>query len=48
MKYGWIVVIIVMLWKLIFSSGNEVRTDIVGSIGIVSMWIAIDVGFDCG
>ncbi|EGP5708615.1 DUF4176 domain-containing protein [Enterococcus faecium] len=45
MKYGWIVVTIVMLWKLIFPSSNEVRTDVVGFIGLVSMWIVADIGF---
>ncbi|MFQ6343905.1 DUF4176 domain-containing protein [Enterococcus faecium] len=45
MKYGWILVTIVMLWKLIFPSSNEVRTDVVGFIGLVSMWIVADIGF---
>lgn len=45
MKYGWIVVVIVMVWKLIFPSSNEVRTDVVGFIGLVSMWAVADIGF---
>ncbi|EOH54287.1 hypothetical protein UA3_02306 [Enterococcus faecium EnGen0263] len=43
MKYGWLVVIIVALWKLIFPSSNEVRTDLVGFIGILGMWLAMDI-----
>ncbi|EOS7735201.1 DUF4176 domain-containing protein [Enterococcus hirae] len=45
MRYGWIVVVIVMVWKLIFPSSNEVRTDVVGFIGLVSMWVVTDIGF---
>ncbi|EMF0380369.1 hypothetical protein DUC50_RS12315 [Enterococcus hirae] len=45
MRYGWIVVVIVMVWKLIFPSSNEVRTDVVGFIGLVSMWVVYDIGF---
>lgn len=42
-KYGWVVVIAVIIWKLVFPSGNEIRTDIIGFVGIVIMWIAIDI-----
>ena len=45
MRYGWIVVVIVMVWKLIFPSSNEVRTDVFGFIGLVSMWVVTDIGF---
>ena len=44
MRYGWIVVIVVMGWKILFPS-EGVRTDIVGFIGIVGMWTAINIGF---
>ena len=45
MKYGWLVVIIVALWKLIFPNSNEVRTDLVGFISLLGMWIVADIGF---
>ncbi|MFG5464426.1 hypothetical protein ACFJZL_01350 [Enterococcus faecalis] len=44
-KYGWIVVIVVMVWKIIFPGSNEVRTDIVGFLSVLGIWIAIDIGF---
>ncbi|EJZ8467044.1 DUF4176 domain-containing protein, partial [Enterococcus faecalis] len=44
MKYGWIVVIVVMIWKILFPGSNEVRTDVVGFIGAIGMWSVIDIG----
>ncbi|NBA63250.1 hypothetical protein [Enterococcus mundtii] len=43
MKYGWMVVIIVMIWKFVFPNSDEVRTDFVGFIGMLGMWIAMDI-----
>ena len=43
MKYGWIAVICVVLWKFIFPNTTGVRTDIVGFIGVVAMWFIMDV-----
>ncbi|WP_438723877.1 hypothetical protein [Enterococcus sp. AZ172] len=43
MSYGWIVVIIVMIWKFIFPSGNTSRTDMIGFINIFAMWIAFNI-----
>lgn len=43
MKYGWLVVICVVLWKFIFPNTTGVRTDIVGFIGVVAMWFIMDV-----
>ncbi|MBO1086230.1 MULTISPECIES: hypothetical protein [Enterococcus] len=42
-KYGWMVVIIVMIWKFVFPNSDEVRTDFVGFIGMLGMWIAMDI-----
>ncbi|MGG5314198.1 DUF4176 domain-containing protein [Enterococcus sp. DIV2381] len=43
MSYGWIVVIIVMIWKFIFPSGDTPRTDMIGFINIFAMWIAFNI-----
>ncbi|MDN6070975.1 MAG: hypothetical protein L0I48_07250 [Lactococcus plantarum] len=43
MKYGWIAVIGVVLWKFIFPNTTGVRTDIVGFIGVIAMWFVMDV-----
>lgn len=43
MKYGWLAVIGVVLWKFIFPNTTGVRTDIVGFIGVVAMWFIMDV-----
>lgn len=43
MKYGWIVVIGVVLWKFIFPNTTGVRTDIVGFIGVIALWFVMDV-----
>ena len=42
-KYGWIVVILVVVWKFIFPNTTGVRTDIVGLIGVITMWLIVDV-----
>lgn len=44
-KYGGIVVIVVILWKFIFPNTTGVRTDIVGLVGIVAMWLILDIAF---
>ncbi|MBE9388587.1 hypothetical protein INS83_05020 [Vagococcus salmoninarum] len=44
-KYGWILVVIVVLWKILFPNTTEVRTDIVGFISIIAMWIVLDIAF---
>ncbi len=44
-KYGWIIVIVVILWKFIFSNTTGVRTDIVGLVGIIAMWLIVDIAF---
>nr|WP_242586649.1 hypothetical protein [Enterococcus sp. DIV0869a] len=44
-KYGWIVVIIVILWKFIFPNTTGVRTDIVGLVGVIAMWLIVDIAF---
>lgn len=45
MKYGWLIVIIVVLWKFTFPSVSGVRTDIIGFISILALWIVFDIGF---
>lgn len=44
MKYGWLAVIGVVLWKFIFPNTTGVRTDIVGFIGVISLWLILDIG----
>ncbi|GAB2023701.1 hypothetical protein RyT2_27790 [Pseudolactococcus yaeyamensis] len=43
MRYGWIVVIAVVLWKFIFPETTGVRTDIVGFIGVIAMWLIVNI-----
>jgi hypothetical protein len=43
MKYGWLLLVGIALWKFIFPGTTGVRTDIVGFIGIVAMWIVMDI-----
>lgn len=43
MKYGWIVVIGVVLWKFISPEKTGVRTDAVGFIGIIALWFIMDI-----
>ncbi len=45
LNYGWIVVIIVIIWNFIFPDGDTPRTDMVGFINILVMWLAFDIGF---
>ncbi|MGL9754505.1 hypothetical protein IGK08_002609 [Enterococcus sp. DIV1286c] len=42
-KYGWIVVIVVMVWKIVFPDSDEVRTDFVGFISTLGLWIAMNI-----
>lgn len=44
-KYGWLAVIAVIVWKFIFPGTTGVRTDWIGFIGIVAMWVAFDIAF---
>ncbi|MGX7201243.1 hypothetical protein BCR22_02595 [Enterococcus plantarum] len=43
MKYGWIIVIGIALWKFIFPKETEIRTDTVGFIGIIAMWFIMNI-----
>jgi hypothetical protein len=43
MKYGWLLLVGITLWKFIFPGITGVRTDIVGFIGIVAMWFVMDI-----
>lgn len=42
-KYGGILVIIYFIWKFLFPQSTEVRTDIVGFIGIIAMCFVMDI-----
>ena len=44
MKYGWVAVILVVLWKFIFPGTAGVRTDFIGFISILAMWFTMDIG----
>lgn len=41
MKYGWGIMTVGIIWKFVFPK-SEVRTDFVGFISILGMWIAMD------
>ncbi|MGY3746779.1 hypothetical protein ACWN8P_05930 [Vagococcus salmoninarum] len=43
MKYGWVAVIIIMIWKVLFPNTAGGRTDIVGFIGIITMWFLMNI-----
>jgi len=43
MKYGWGIVTVGILWKFVFPNSGEVRTDFVGFISMLGMWIAMDI-----
>ncbi|MGX7243911.1 DUF4176 domain-containing protein [Enterococcus quebecensis] len=45
LKYGWLIILLWIVWKFIFPNTDGARTDMMGFIGIVAMWIAIDIGF---
>lgn len=42
-KYGWIFVLVLILWKFIFPNINGSQTDSVGFVGIITMWIVFDI-----
>lgn len=42
MKYGWGIVTVGIIWKFVCPKSGEVRTDFVGFISILGMWIAMD------
>lgn len=44
-KYGGGIILIVMIWKIIFPNANNTRTDMIGFIEIIGMWIVLDIGF---
>lgn len=43
-KYGWMAVVLVVLWKFIFPGTTGVRTDFLGVISILAMWFVMDIG----
>ena len=43
MKYGWGIVTVGILWKFVFPNSGEVRTDFIGFISMLGMWIAMDI-----
>lgn len=45
LKYGWIVVIVVVLCKFIFPNTMDGRTDIVGVMAVIAMWVVFDIGY---
>lgn len=45
MKYGWGIILIVIILKVIFPNTGNTRTDMVGFIEMIGMWIALDIGF---
>ncbi|EHQ8833466.1 DUF4176 domain-containing protein [Enterococcus faecium] len=45
MKYGWGIILIVIIWKAIFPNAGDTRTDIVGFIEMIGMWVILDIGF---
>ena len=45
LKYGWIVIVVWAGWKIFFPSNGIPRTDVVGFISVVGLWIALDIGF---
>ncbi|NSN26539.1 DUF4176 domain-containing protein [Enterococcus faecalis] len=45
MKYGWGIILIVIIWKAIFPNAGDTRTDIVGFIEMIGIWVILDIGF---
>ena len=43
MKYGWGIVTVGIVWKFLFPNSGEVRTDFVGFISMLGMWLAMDI-----
>ena len=43
MKYGWVIVTVGIVWKFVFPNSGEVRTDFVGFISMLGMWLAMDI-----
>lgn len=44
-KYGLIIVLIYVVWKIIFPSTIEIGNDLIGFIGIILMWLVLNIGF---
>lgn len=45
MKYGWGIILIVIIWKAIFPNAGDTRTDMVGFVEMIGMWVILDIGF---
>lgn len=45
MKYGWVIVIVVIVWKFFFPSGDGIKSDIFGFISVLGMWFACNIAF---
>ena len=45
MKYGWGIILIVIILKAIFPNAGDTRTDIVGFIEMIGIWVILDIGF---
>ncbi len=45
MKYGWLIVIAVIVWKFFFPSSDTIKSDIFGFVSILCMWFVCDIGF---
>lgn len=43
-KYGWVAVVLVVLWQFIFPGTTGIRTDFLGVISILAMWFVMDIG----
>lgn len=44
-KYGWILVILIIIWKTIFPDSSNVRTDIVGLLFLITSWFIMNILF---
>ncbi|MBE9388584.1 hypothetical protein [Vagococcus salmoninarum] len=42
-KYGWVIILSLVGWKFLFPNTAGVRTDIVGFIGIITMWFLMNI-----
>lgn len=42
-KYGWSLIAFYMIWKFIFPGTTGVRMDVIGFMGIITMWLIADV-----
>ncbi|MDO2410327.1 hypothetical protein QUB72_02590 [Enterococcus faecium] len=45
MKYGWIIVIVVIVWKFFFPNDDGIKSDIFGFVSVLGMWFACNIGF---